>query len=94
MSFEQFPEPLPGHGPLLRAAIQPDAPDSNDSAKKLGESGRVACDPIVGVVPPNLLAELVALHSNRQMPEATAPFSDGPDAAVESTLHRALFDDP
>src|ERR1700738_2105389 len=87
-------KPFPGPWPTIGSPIEPVAPATLDLAQKATQAIRVPGDPVVPVVPPQLLLELPVLlaYWRVAMLAAPPPYSrDRPTQAMRGCL---LLDHP
>ena len=91
---QELREPFPRPAPTIRAPIEPVAPAPLDLIQEASEALRVAGDPVVPVVPPQLPSELAMLLAYWRMAVLAAPPSDPGDRPTQAIGGRLLLDHP
>jgi hypothetical protein len=75
--LQQAGKALPAHASTLGAAVQPFPPQADDLPLHAAEPLLVARDPIIRLVPPQLLHQLLMLPGDRRMAMGAAPGVEG-----------------
>jgi hypothetical protein len=82
----QHPSELsPRNGPFATTPREPFPPDPDHVPTESRQGNRVACDPVVGEVTPQFLAQCVVLGRSRLMPVEPTPLRDRSQPPAEST---------
>src|SRR5690349_20382763 len=87
-------KPCPRPRPTIRSPIEPVAPAPLDLVHKTAQRVRVPGDPVIPVVPLQLLRELPVLFAYWRMAMLAAPPSDAGDRPAKTIRGRLLLDHP
>ncbi len=79
-----LPKPFPRPAPTIRSPIEPVPPATLDFAQEATQAVRVPGDPVVPVVPPELLSQLTVLSAYWRMAVLAAPPSDPRDRPTQA----------
>jgi hypothetical protein len=94
ISLQQPVHAIPGHTSTLRAAIEPLLPYSVYLVEEVAESFTVSGDPVILVMPSQLLSQGLLLPSDLVVTMRLAPFRDPRESSSESVLGRFALHDP